>query len=311
MQRQTFSTEELKAELERSLGFVFRSLDRLGGACALNFKAVRASDGLTFLVKCSPFARQKSFDGLVDHLRVLVGAKSVCRLFERECPPTFRGCNVICLSWCAGESVSPDKLSASELDGFLEDYLAFSEMSQKVNVVLPARPIRQWREDALGKCSGIGGWLLRRLLLEMEPDACDYDPERLRVIHGDFHHGNFCFVGGKVSGFFDLEEFRQGYPADDLIRYFTCAAEHLRWYEQFRKGRIIRRFAQVVRRLPWTQREWMTAVNGRFIGKVFMRTRNHDRVSLPKALNLLWCVGFYRRLRQVVADCFERPGGMA
>lgn len=309
--KQPFDISELRAELERSLGFVLRSFDRLGGASALNFRAVRASDGLMFLVKCSPFGRQAFFDGLVDHLQVLEGTKAAHRLFERECPSAFRGCNVICLSWCEGEAVFPDGLSVSELDGFLDDYLVFSAMLQKVNVVLPVRPLHQRREDALDKCRGIGGWLLRRLLLEMEPDACDYEPERLKIIHGDFHHGNFRFVGGKVSGFFDLEEFRQGYPADDLVRYFTCAAEHLRWYEQRRKRRMLEQFAHIVRRLHWTRREWLTAINGRFVGKVYMRTRRCDRVSLMKALNLLWCVGFYRRLRQVVDACSEQSGGMA
>lgn len=306
--KQSFDTSELKTELERSLGFALRSLDRRGGASALNFRAVRASDGLTFLVKCSPFARQAFFDGLIDHFRVLSETKAVCRLFERECPPTFRGCNVICQSWCGGEAVFPDKLSTTELDGFVHDYLGFSAAMQRSLVVLPARPIRQWREDALGKCRGIGGWLLRRILQEMEPTARDYEPDRLQVIHGDFHHGNFRFVSGKVSGFFDLEEFRQGYPADDLIRYFTCAAEHLRWYEQRRKRRMLEQFAHVVRRLPWTRREWLTAINGRFVGKVYMRTRNFDRVSLAKALNLLWCVGFYRRLRQVVDAGLSQSG---
>lgn len=48
---QTFETSELKAELERSLGFELKSLERLDGAAALNFKAVRASDGMTFAAR--------------------------------------------------------------------------------------------------------------------------------------------------------------------------------------------------------------------------------------------------------------------
>ena len=48
---QTFETSELKAELERSLGFALRSLERLDGASALNFKAVRASDGMTYVAR--------------------------------------------------------------------------------------------------------------------------------------------------------------------------------------------------------------------------------------------------------------------
>ena len=46
--KQDFETVDLKAELERSLGFGLKSLDRLDGASALNYRAVRTSDGMTF-----------------------------------------------------------------------------------------------------------------------------------------------------------------------------------------------------------------------------------------------------------------------
>ena len=50
MQRQPFETSELKAELERGLGFALAELVRLDGVSSLNYRAVRASDGLTFAV---------------------------------------------------------------------------------------------------------------------------------------------------------------------------------------------------------------------------------------------------------------------
>lgn len=302
MRRQPFVPADLKAELERALGFPLRSLTRLGGASAFNFRADSAVDGTVFLVKCVTTDRQAFFDALVEHLRTLAGQKVVRRLYEQECPPTFCGCNVICLSWCEGDVRFPDELTERELDGFLDDYLAFSDAMEKVATVFPPRPLPQRRADALALCRGLPGRILRRILDEMEPDARDYDPARLRTIHGDFHHGNFRFADGRIAAIFDLDEFRQGYPAEDIVRYFTCAAEHLRWYEQGRKRRMLCRFAQAVRRSPWSRREWMTAINARLLGKIHLRIRGRDRLGLMKALNLLWCSGFYRRLRKVVGQ---------
>ena len=83
MVKQDFETEELKGELERALGFRLRSLERLDGARALNFKAVRDSDGFAFAVKCAPpNERQGLFRHLLEHLEVTEGTRAVRRVFE-------------------------------------------------------------------------------------------------------------------------------------------------------------------------------------------------------------------------------------
>ena len=301
---QTFETAELKAELERTLGFALRSLVRLDGASALNFKAVRASDGMTFAVKCSPPSSRALFDRLVEHLEALKGSKAVRRVFAETCPPTFRGYNLLCTAWTFGVRIFPDRLTDGQLDACLDAYLDFSAAMQKVKTFGPARPIRRWREEAFGKCRGLAGAVMRRLLGEMRPEDCDYRPELLRVIHGDFHYGNFLFVDGRVDAYLDLEEFRQGYPADDLLRLFTCAAEHLRWYAWSRRRRTLRAFARAVRRLPYSRHEWMFAVNARFISKMYMRTRKVRRFTLGQALNLAVRAGLYRAMRRIVAAAF-------
>lgn len=303
--KQDFETSELKAELERSLGFELKSLERLDGACALNFKAVRASDGMTFAVKCSPPSSQMMFDRLVEHLEALKGSKAVRRVFEKECPPTFRGHNVLCTAWTFGVRIFPDRLTDKQVRDWLDDYIAFSAAMQKVRTFGAARPIRQWREDALKKCRGLAGWIMRRLLTEMDPADCDYRPELLCVIHGDYHYGNFLFVDGKVDAYLDLEEFRLGYPADDILRNVVCATEHLRWYAWGRRRRMLRVFALAVRQLPYSRHEWMMAINARFISKLYKRTRKVDRFTLAQALNLAWRVGFYRRMRKIVVGRFD------
>ena len=302
MKEQNFDTGELKAELERSLGFALRSLTRLDGASAVNFRAVRDSDGFAFAVKCSPPESQQRFERLVEHLEALKGSKAVRRIFEDKCPATFRGWNLLCTAWCFGERIFPDRLADDQLDACLDEYLGFSAAMQNVKTFEAVQPLRKWREAALRKRSGLAGLIVRRLLLEMKPEECDYRPELLRVIHGDFHHGNFLFVDGRVAVYLDLEEFRQGYPADDLLRYFTCAAEHLRWYESGRRRGTLRAFARAVRRLPYSRHEWVVAINGRFVSKMLMHTWDKRRIGLWQAVNLAWRFGFYRAMRRIVDD---------
>ena len=297
---QPFETAELKAELERSLGFRLKSLVRLDGAKALNFRAERESDGLLFAVKCSPKFRQVMFDRLVAHLRETEGTKAVRRLFVAECPPVFRGHNLICLSWCAGERRFPDELTEPQLIAMLDDYLAFSAVLQKTTGIAPHDPMLRWREVALKNCRGIAGRSLRKLIeRELPIEGVTYRKELLKTVHGDFHHGNFLFADGEVSGFLDLEEFCEGYPTDDIVRYFVCAAEHLKGLDVFRLGRILDRFAAAVRHLPYSREEWEVAINCLLLRKIYMKVKDGP-VGFARAVNLLFRARLYRRMKGIV-----------
>lgn len=298
--RQDFRTDELKEALEQSLGFRLRSLVRLDGASALNFKAVCESDGRAFAVKCSPACRQVMFEHLVRHLDETGGTKAVARLFREKCPSTFRGYNVICLSWCDGERRFPDQLTQAEFEDFLREYLKFSAAMQKATLIAPPDPIEKWRAGAFSACGGVCGRPLRNLIeRELPVGEVRYRPERLGVIHGDFHHGNFLFVDGRLNGFFDLEEFCGGYPADDIVRYFVCAAEHLRWHEQLRKPKLLRRFAEAVGFLPYPAEDWLTAIDGLLARKLYMKTEGR-RVGVAQVANLLFRARFYLALKRIV-----------
>ena len=298
--RQDFETRELKETLEHALGFALRSLERLDGASALNFKAVRETDGLAFAVKCSPPSRQRMFDHLVRHLEETAGTKAAHRLFERDCPATFHGYNVICLTWCAGERRFPDELTEAQFIAFLDEYQAFSAVLQKATMIAPPDPSAEWREVALRQCRGpFGGWLRRLIERELPRDEAAYRPERLGVIHGDFHHGNFLFANGTLSGFFDLEEFCGGYPADDIVRYVVCAAEHLKWFEQGRKRTILARFTLAVRHLPYPPDDWLTAIDGLLVRKIYQKVRDRSP-RLLQTINLLYRARFYLSLKRMI-----------
>ena len=81
--KQDFETEELKDELERALGFRLRSLGRLDGARALNFKAVSSVYALVDA-------------GAIGYMNKGRGRKRYC-VFPRESVLMFlqRRCNQI------------------------------------------------------------------------------------------------------------------------------------------------------------------------------------------------------------------------
>lgn len=294
-----FEISELKDELERALGFRICELVRLDGASAVNFGAVRESDGLKFLVKCMPRERRNVRDNLVEHLDLMRGA-AVERLFAQECPETFRGYSLVCLTWCEGVRLFPDELTLEQLQDFLKEYLLFSQRIQSAKLVMHEDPIAEWRILVLRRCRGFWGRRIRMLIERtMSAEKVRYEVNRLQVIHGDFHHGNFHFVDGRLSGIFDLEEFCRGYPADDIVRYFVCAAEHLKW-AQYRKRQIVRQFACAVRALPYPSDEWIVAINGLFTRKLEKKTRRG--VGFLCWARLFFASRFYTQLRKVVNE---------
>lgn len=293
--------EALKETLERSLGFGLKPLERLDGNTTLNFKATRISDGLVFAVKCSPPRKHAAFAALKRHYEALKGAKTAQIVFA-EAPAAFRDYDLLCLSWCEGERLFPDRLTEEQASALVADYLVLSEALQRT--VPAVRPVdfAEMRRQALARCCGFWAGGVRRLIEnELSEARLALRPELTKVIHGDLHHGNFLFRGGRVSGFFDFECVMEGYPAEDFIRYFVCAAEHLRWYNQYRKPRILRLFRTVVDSAPYSCEEWTVAIDRLLADKVCRKVIDYG-CGPGMALNLLFRARYYRALRQVAAE---------
>jgi len=299
--RQNFSGELLKAHLEKTLGFGLSSLVRLpGNANSLNFKAVRASDGLVFAVKCSDPADTLRRERLVTHLDELKGTKAVQRLFP-DVQTEFCGFSLLFLSWCPGERVFADRHSPEELDLFLDDYLGFSAALQKTSNHRPREDPADRYARVMARLNGFGTAGIRAFLEEQNRlGNIAYRPGKLRIIHNDFHHGNFLFVDNRVAGYFDFEEFRKGYPAEDLVRYITVCAEHLHFHELHRLGGLVSAFRHLVRRAPYGKDEWHVAVNAMLLYRTEKYIRRGLGLAQVARLNLRF--RFYRALSRVVDE---------
>ena len=294
-----FAPGELKAELERSLGFAIRSFRRLKCVNSMNFKAVRDSDGFAFTVKCMPEWRKLGYDQTVLHLRELRGSKSVQRVFEQECPERFRGHYLLCLAWCEGAGVSPDRMTVDQLKSFLDDYLGFSAALQNTTCSLPAYPTVWWRQEALAKCRGVWGGLLKRAVEAIPEEESGFRKNRLRVTHGDLHPGNFAFADGHVTGFLDVEGLTLGYPAWDLIRYFYFCASHLRFWQIRRRRLLADRFREAVRYLPYDREDWKASINASWFEQVWKKTDGR-RLTPLAVVQLLAGNRIFRRFEKTV-----------
>lgn len=296
-----FDVSSFRTFLEKALGFAFSEFEQLKCVNSFNFRAVRATDGFRFLVKCTFREDQDKYQRLLRQIPLLDGAKVPRRLFAETCPTDFQGYGVVCFSWVEGGKKFPDQLTAAEFDAFLDDYQRFIHDLQKLPREVPPCPIETLRKDDIGGCVRFGQGLqwLKRKLAEIPPEECCYQENLLQVIHGDLHFGNFYFTKGRVSGFFDYEG-RLGYPTMDLIRYIVYAYDRVPWFERpWRQRHILARFARMVEYLPYSKKEWLVAVNWNRLDRIAKKF-SAGNPSLLRIFRIWLNERFYARLRKLV-----------
>ena len=306
MHQQPFRTEELQAELERTLGFKLGPLVRIGGGGAINFKAERVSDGLQFVVKCFPPDRWESGERLLETLKTMEGVKTPVRLFAEALPAVLLDHLVFCLSWQEGEVIAPDRLTDEQWDAFLDDYQRLSERMQLSVPADPIRPLLKWWQDLRGACRGLTGRIFVPVLDDMHEEDLVFHPDLTRTIHGDLHPGNVLFEGGGVKCFMDLESFRPGYPPEDIACYCIAAVKRFGRTEG-RQDRILAMFGHAARRLPYSPHEWRTAVNALCLMGMRKRVCGGKRIGLISACELTVRGKLFALFRRQI-DVAERAG---
>ncbi len=295
--KRDFTIDDLALCLAEGFGVVVASVEPLAGhAHSLNFK-VTTTDGLVFAAKCFPSAKEGMFARLLAHSAEL-------RLFDGK-TLSFGCWRVIALRWIAGTRRFPDELTPAELDAFLAAHAAFIASRVDDGEVMPLRDGLVVKRELLARLKGGNApGLVREIRLMADADLT-LDESKRRIIHGDLHWENFRFLDGAVSGFLDLEELRFGTPAEDLIRYVVCRAEHQRWHDIGGRRRLLKVFDQLLAKTPYTRNEWLFAINGYLLRKLDKKIKA-KKVPLALRLNLAARLPFYRALRERVMKRFPR-----
>lgn len=300
MSRSAQNLASLQTDVERALGFKLASFVPLKEGSSPNYRAERASDGLPFLVKLLPPSRDWAVAPLLSHLAEMAGTRCVKRLFP-EASEQVGDSRLICMEWCEGTRKLPHQLNRTELRHLWDDYLELSAALQRVTCVFNADPLLKWRERLLAM-KGRSSAPLRRLVAHEVPvEEITYRPDKQRVIYGDFHHGNFVFQNGRVHRFFDLEAFSRGYPTEDIVRYFTCAFEHLPLGGFGYRRRLLAAFAESVSYLPYAKDEWLLALNAQLLRKC--DGYSESELGIWRVANLLARCRLYVRMKRVVERC--------
>ncbi len=302
MKSPAFDRKALKSFVEGKIGRT--TLFEMVTACSRpdNFRVVTGT-GEKFLVKCVSSKKTVAagfLERFLPHLQDLAQCPEAIHLAHG--PWAFGDFTVVALAWCAGGRVMPDRTSPAQRDELIRAYGVFSEAIQNVRAVLPPRDCVAERAQALAILERLGCRSLHRLIRDKIPESTlVYDPGRLKVIHGDFHHGNFHFDGDRVSGFLDFEEFRRGYATEDWMRYLICGAEHLRWFDFAGRRRILDFLSRLLPLAPAD--EWRFAVDAFLVRKIYRRF-SKKRTSLMKiwwAQKIRFRFGFYRAIRSRIA----------
>lgn len=303
MKKLEFEIEDLKTSLEKALGFGLKSLTRVGGGGAANFKAERGSDGLTFLVKCFPPDEREEFEYVAANLKAMEGAKVPERVFADECPDVFNGYFLLCQSWKPGEFINLATLTDGQWKAFVDDYLDLSRSMQSVVPRGGVRPLREWRDAALAMCRGLVGRLLLPVLEAMDDDDLEFRPELRKVIHGDFHRGNILFSEDRSACFIDLESCRIGYSAEDIA--VCCLNAYDVVSDNGCADRMLALFGLAVRRLPYSEHEWRTAFNSLFLNRLYRMTGGFRRLGLSQGLKMRGISKVYESFRRRVDSAYR------
>ena len=303
-----FLEDKFKAALEQCYGLKVQSVHPFPNhAHSFNAKIV-TEQGFEFVAKAVHENQKSLFENLFTHLKNIKISNSVKLLFDGKVFQ-YGPWTVVALEYVRGVSIMPEDFTSEMIDNVLAAYWEFTAGLVDDGAILPERDLLQLKASVIKEAKSLGCRRVLQEVMAMDDSDLVLSTARRRIIHGHLHYGNFKFLNGKVKGFIDLEELRYGTPAEDFVRNIVCRNEHLRLYKRNASVRLLRNFAEFVKRTDITREEWLYAINGYLLVKL------QKKLVQPHSPLKDWLLSrrfaYYRKLRTIVKNLKprERPDG--
>ena len=179
-------------------------------------------------------------------------------------PYALDGKPVYCFEWRSFRRVRFDQMSDAQFRSFLSEYRALFQMMQDFGQADPPGDGAKWHREIVSYAERhpLSRFPLKSLLALGPSDFRRPANASLAVTHGDFHSGNFGFDGDRLSVFLDFDNLVYAYPVEDLACAFVDGMRQGALVgHPFRRRRLARRIASVVRDSGQPPGAWIFAVN--------------------------------------------------
>lgn len=263
------------------------------GSASINYK-IQGKDA--FLIKVVSKENYANNQFIVENLKSC-GNFNLKPILLKEI--SYQNNNILIFKWIDGKSVFIDKLNDEKLKKLEQHYIFFIENIKKNKFILPARHLKDSYDNLLNS-SIFGNRFVKKVLCQMQSsDLIHQYP--LRIIHGDFHYKNLIFQNSDLKAILDLEEFRYGYPTEDLIRLIFTNVEQRPFYMK-RKAVLLRLLRHIIENAQYSKHEWLLGLNAYFLAKYEKKMKKYERKKIFTFFSL-WRSGvLFCNARRIIQD---------
>lgn len=244
--------------LKQSLGETDLSLERLPISCTSKVYRLRIRGGRPIFCK-----RKVAERHAVDFLVGLPETPLLIPLARKDVLE-FKGEYVFFYEWRDVKSVALVDMTDGQFAKFLGGCRELYGLMAGAKCARPPLDADGWMENVKAYCARYPlARLFFRSVLKMRPEGYRYAPGTdLVVTHGDFHTKNFGFTANGQLTFMDFDLMVRARPVEDLVHLLVNGMRHgAMLVDVRRRKRLLSRFAEMIRTLPYPLSDWRLALN--------------------------------------------------
>ncbi|MCQ2913948.1 MAG: phosphotransferase [Alphaproteobacteria bacterium] len=192
-------------------------------------------------------------------------------------------------------------LSNEEALDLIKFYIKFS------NSLTPNEFIRnpKYNSHKIEMMRQANNYFVNKLMAKMNPEDMEINESLCQIIHGDLNYKNIFFKNEKVYSFLDYEDFRMGYPTEDLIRCFMTCYEKQSLFSFLKRKKILKNLKIVVENSNYSKHQWLYALNSYISRK--LRTKLKKRYFILFEICYYGFISMYtKKCRDTITNCFKQ-----